>query len=146
MFKKSSDLYLKLICLAFTSKTFIMKYPLLISWLRTQLVSMRMQVWSVTLFSGLRIWHCHRLQCRSQMCLGSGVAVLWHRLGAAALIQPLAQELPYTTSAPLEVGRKKPQTFITPMTGHLYDINFWCYSDTAKLCAYKNLNNVILIV
>ena len=25
---------------------------------------------------GLRIWHCRELWCRSQMCLGSGVAVV----------------------------------------------------------------------
>ena len=32
------------------------------------------------------------------MWLGSGVAVLWHRLAAAALIQPLSQELLYVAS------------------------------------------------
>ena len=40
------------------------------------LASMRMQVQSPASLSGvLRIWHCHELWCRSQMWLGSGVAV-----------------------------------------------------------------------
>ena len=38
-------------------------------------MSMRMQVWSLASLSGLRIWHCHELWCRSQMWLGSQVAV-----------------------------------------------------------------------
>ena len=36
---------------------------------------MRTQVLSLTLISGLRIWHCHELWSRSQTQLGSGVAV-----------------------------------------------------------------------
>ena len=46
-----------------------------LSRLRTWLVAMRMQVPSLASLSGLRIWHCHELWCRSQMRLGSGVAV-----------------------------------------------------------------------
>ena len=30
---------------------------------------------SLALLSGLRMWRCHKLQCRSQMQLGSAVAV-----------------------------------------------------------------------
>ena len=41
-------------------------------------------VWSMTLLSRLRIWHCCQLQYRSQMWLGSGVAVTV----TAAPIQP----------------------------------------------------------
>ena len=37
--------------------------------------SMRTQVLSLASFSGLRIWHCHELWCRSQMRLGSGIGV-----------------------------------------------------------------------
>ena len=33
------------------------------------------QVWSLASLSGLRIWHCHKMWCRSQTRLGSGVAV-----------------------------------------------------------------------
>ena len=36
---------------------------------------MRMQVQSLASLSELRIWHCHELWCRSQMQLGSSVAV-----------------------------------------------------------------------
>ena len=46
-----------------------------ISRLRTRLVSMRMWVWSQASLSGLRIQCCPELWCRSQMCLGSGVAM-----------------------------------------------------------------------
>ena len=38
-------------------------------------LSMRMQVQSLALLSGLRIWLCHKLQHRSQMQLRSCVAV-----------------------------------------------------------------------
>ena len=40
-----------------------------------QLVTMRLQVQSLPLFSGSRIWRCHELWCRSQTQLGSCVAV-----------------------------------------------------------------------
>ena len=39
------------------------------------LVSMRMQVGSLASLSGLMIWYCYELWCRSQTHLGSGVAV-----------------------------------------------------------------------
>ena len=42
---------------------------------QTGLVSMRMWVQSLALFSGLRIWHCCELWCRSTMWLRSVVAV-----------------------------------------------------------------------
>ena len=40
-----------------------------LSRLRTQLVSMRIQVRSLALLSGIRIWHCCRVRHRSQMWL-----------------------------------------------------------------------------
>ena len=40
------------------------------------IVSMRMQVQSLALLSGLRIQRCHKLWYRSQMQLGFGVAVV----------------------------------------------------------------------
>ena len=43
--------------------------------LRTQLVSMRMQVQTLAPLGGLRIQHCHERWCRSQIQLGSGIAV-----------------------------------------------------------------------
>ena len=40
-----------------------------------QLVSMRMWDRSLASLNGLRIWHCHELECRSQTPLDSRVAV-----------------------------------------------------------------------
>ena len=37
--------------------------------------SLRMQVRSLALISGLRIWHCHEVWCRLQTWLGSGISV-----------------------------------------------------------------------
>ena len=42
---------------------------------QTQLVSVRMQVRSLASLSGLRIQHYHELWCKSQMWLGSQVAM-----------------------------------------------------------------------
>ena len=45
--------------------------PTVAQWERIQLVTMRTQVQFLASLSGLRIWHCHELWCRSQMGLGS---------------------------------------------------------------------------
>ena len=50
-------------------------FPVVAQWKRVQLVSMRMQVWSLASLSGLGIWHCCELWCRLQMWLGPWVAV-----------------------------------------------------------------------
>ena len=52
-----------------------MGVPIMARRKRIYLGSMRMQVQSLALFSRLRIWHCCELWCRSQMQLGSGMAV-----------------------------------------------------------------------
>ena len=57
-----------------------------------RLRTVRLQVQSLALLSGLRIGHCHELWCRSQTQLRSRVAV------AMALIRPLAWEPPYVTA------------------------------------------------
>ena len=51
------------------------EFPLWLRGLRTQPVSMRIQVRSLASLSGLGIQRCHELQCRSQKWLGSCVAV-----------------------------------------------------------------------
>ena len=43
--------------------------------IQVRLVFTRMQVRSLALLSGLRIWHYHELQCRSQTQLRSGIAM-----------------------------------------------------------------------
>ena len=66
---------------------------------------MRMRVRSLASLSGLRIWRCPELWCRSQMKLRSPLLWMWCRLTAAALIQPLAWELPYALGVALK-GKK----------------------------------------
>ena len=51
------------------------KVPIMAHQLKSRLVTMRMWVQSLALLSGLSIPHCHKLQRRSQMWLGSGIAV-----------------------------------------------------------------------
>ena len=53
-----------------------MGVPVMAQWKQIQLGNMRLQVWSLPLLSGLGIWHCCELWCRSQTWLGSGVAVV----------------------------------------------------------------------
>ena len=56
-------------------KIIIFGVPIMDQQKRIQLGTMRLQVRSLALISGLRIWHCHELWCRSQMQLGSHTAV-----------------------------------------------------------------------
>ena len=61
-----------------------------------------MKMWVQSLASlRLRIQHCHELQCRLQIQLGSGVLWLWCRLAAAALSQPLTRALSLATGVAL---------------------------------------------
>ena len=80
-------------------------------WLSSnELLSIRTWVGSLASISGLRIWRCRELQCRSQTWLGSGVAVsvwLWCRPVARASIQPLAWELPYAMGRALTKNKKQ---------------------------------------
>ena len=64
-----------------------------------------MQVRSLSWLSGLRTWHCCRLRCRSQMGLGSRVALAVAQASAATPIQLLSWELTYVAGAAL--NRKK---------------------------------------
>ena len=63
-----------------------------------------MQVRSLALLSGLRIWHCRELWCGSQTRLRSPLLWLWRRPAATAPIRPLAWELPCVVG--LAVKRK----------------------------------------
>ena len=67
---------------------------------RIRLGTTRLWVRSLPSLSGLRIWHCHALWCRSQTWHGSGMAV------AVALIPPLAGEPPYAMGAALKKREK----------------------------------------
>ena len=61
---------------------------------------MRMQVQSLASLCGLRIWHCHALQCRLQTWL-------WWRLVAEALIQPFTWELLYALKSKAKKKKKR---------------------------------------
>ena len=49
--------------------------PVMAQWLTNPTRDHEVQVWSLASLSGLRIWHCHELWCRSKTQLGSQVAV-----------------------------------------------------------------------
>ena len=83
------------------------EFPLWFSRLRTQHVSVTMQVRSLVSLSGLRIQLCHKLWHRSQMRLGYSAAVAVAQASAAAPIQPLTNELPYATAVALKRKRKR---------------------------------------
>ena len=68
---------------------------------------MMLRVQSLALLSGLRIWSCCELWCRSQTQLGSHVLWLWCRPAATAQIRPLAWEPAYAVGAALEKAKKK---------------------------------------
>ena len=68
---------------------------------------MRTWVQSLAPLSGLRIWHCCELWCRSQMWLRSCVVWLWCRPAAVALIQRLAWEPPCAMGAALKRKEEK---------------------------------------
>ena len=57
-------------------------FPLWPSRLRTRLVPRRRQTRSLALLSGLRVWHCRELQCRSQTQLRSGDAAAMVEAGS----------------------------------------------------------------
>ena len=57
----------------------------------------------MALLSGLGIWRCRELWCRSQRQLGSCFAAL----PAVVLIRPLEWELPHATDAALTKKRKR---------------------------------------
>ena len=69
-----------------------------------------MGIQSLASLNRLRIGHCCKLQCRSQMQLGSGVAVAVAQAPAPAPILPLAQKLPYAAHAAIKrKERKRPK-------------------------------------
>ena len=75
---------------------------------------MRTRVRSLASLSGLRIRRCQDLWCRSQMWLGSDVAVA----AAVAPVRPLAWEPPYATGVALKKTKKKKKDLVR-VTDHL---------------------------
>ena len=56
-------------------QSYVKGVPTMVKQKRIQLGTMTLQVCSLALLSELGIWRCHKLWCRSQMWLGSGIAV-----------------------------------------------------------------------
>ena len=65
-----------------------------------------MWVPSLASFSELRIQRGHKLQYRSQMRLGSGVAMVVAKASAAALTRPLTWKLPCTMGTAIKKKKK----------------------------------------
>ena len=68
---------------------------------------MRMRVQSLVSLSGLRIWRCHELWCRSQTWLGSWVVVAVAVMAAPDPIGLLAWEPLYAMGATLKRQKDK---------------------------------------
>ena len=66
-----------------------------LSGLRTQLVSMKIEVRCLASLSGLRIWHCRESGIGHRCGSDPELLWLWCRPAATAPIQPLAWEPPY---------------------------------------------------
>ena len=108
-------------------------------WKWTWPASMRKQVWSLVSLSGLRIWHCHELCCRSQTWLGSGVGV--------AMVQASRHSSDSSPSLgasicqgcrPKKTGGKKKSTWTTVMCPLnkikiVLWINLFCVSESEYL-------------
>ena len=81
--------------------------PVMVQWLTNPTRSHEVAVRSLPLLSGLRIWRCHELWCRSQMRLDPALLWLWHRPVATAPIRPLAWEPPYASGAAQEKAKRQ---------------------------------------
>ena len=92
-----------------------MEFPLWLIGLRTRLVSMRMWVQSLASLCGSGIWCCRKCSVGHRRSSDLALLWLWCRSAAAALIQPLAWELPYATGVIL---KRKKKAFFTGERTH----------------------------
>ena len=67
--------YENLYIVNFWIKREFVRVPVVLQWKQIWLGTMRLQVWSLASINGLRIQRFHELWCRSQMRLGSSVAM-----------------------------------------------------------------------
>ena len=63
---------------------------------------MKLQVQSLALLSGLRVWHCRSCGVGHRCGLDLALLWLWCRPAATALIRPLAWQPPYAAGAALK--------------------------------------------
>ena len=61
---------------------------------------------SLTLLSGLRMWRCSELQCRSQIWLRSGFAVAVVQVSSYSSDSPLVWEVPPAPGVTLKRSKK----------------------------------------
>ena len=87
------------------SRVDILGVPVMAHWLTIQQGTMRLQVQSLALLGGLRIWRCCGLWCKSQAWFGSCVAVALAGAYSSDLTPSL--EPPYAMGTALEKARKK---------------------------------------
>ena len=73
-------------------------------------VTVRMWVQPLASLSGLRIWCYCKMQCSLQMWLRFGVPMAVAYVAAAALIRPLAWELPCAAGVAIKRKKKKKRT------------------------------------
>ena len=95
--------WLKVRCKTYTN--FPLGVPVVAQQVKNPTWGLRIRVQSLASLSGLRIWCCQKQWCRPQMRWGPA---LWLRCRstAAALIPPLAWELPYAAGAVLKREKK----------------------------------------
>ena len=94
---------------------------------------MRFQVRSLTLLSGLRIWHCRELWCKVQTQLGSGIAVAVVQASSCSSNQTPS----LGTSICRDCGPKKPKNKKTKQnkkTAYLTCTNCLKYNSTRPVC------------
>ena len=106
--------------------------PVKAQWKWIWLVSMRTQVWSLASLSGLRIWHCRELWCRSQMRLRSCVSVALASASGCSSDSTPVWELPYAMGAApkrqssKQCGKCATQSllsWINIFTNHIFSLN-----------------------
>ena len=132
------------ICSQATFKSKTPGVPTVVQWVKNPTVSVRMWVQSLALLSGLRIWCCHKLWCRSQMQRSLDLALLWlwQKSAAAAPIQSLVWELPCAAGTAIEREGEKKKA-IKPRTSTSYkskDLLNW------KACIYVYYHITTLVI
>ena len=86
--------------------------PIVAQQRQIQLVSMRMRVRSLASLSGLRVWRCCELWCRSQIELGSRVVVAMVQAGTCSYDSALSLGTSYAAGTALK-SKKKKKMFIS---------------------------------
>ena len=92
---------------------FLCRVSIVAQWCLIWVGTMRLWVQSLASLSGLRIWCCRELWCRSHVQLRPGIAVAVRRLVATAPIGPLAWEPP--DAAGVALKRQKTKKKLKPL-------------------------------